>query len=34
MSGEHSIIKHRVFVHVGPENITMGCPKLVQGDSN
>ena len=23
-----------VFVHVGPENITVGCPNLLQGDSN
>ena len=22
------------FVHVGPENLTIGCPNLVQGDSH
>ena len=29
-----NIIKQCVFVHVDPENITMGCPNLVQGDSD
>ena len=24
----HSMIKQRVFVHVGHENISMGCPNL------
>ena len=26
----HNMIKQCAFVHVGPENITMGCPNLVQ----
>ena len=30
----HDIIKRCVFVHVGLEDIIMGCPNLVQGDSN
>ena len=30
----HKIIKQCVFVHVGPKNITIRCPNLVQGDSN
>ena len=30
----HNIIKQCAFVHVGPENITIGCPNVVQGDSN
>ena len=29
-----NIIKQCAFVHVGFKNITMGCPNLVQGDSN
>jgi hypothetical protein len=29
---EHHIIKQCAFVHVDPENITMGCPNLEQGD--
>ena len=29
---DHDIIKYCVFVHVGHENITMGCPILVQED--
>ena len=27
---EHNIIEQCAFVHVGPENTTMGCPNLVQ----
>ena len=27
---EHKIIKQCAFVHVGLENITMGCPNLMQ----
>ena len=30
----HKIIKQCVFVHMGFENSTMGCPNLVQGNSN
>jgi hypothetical protein len=30
----HNIIKQCVFIHVGLENSTMGCPNLVQGNSN
>jgi hypothetical protein len=30
MFGNHNIIKQHAFAHVGPENITMGCPNLVQ----
>jgi hypothetical protein len=26
----HNIVKQYVFVHVGPENTTMGCSNLVQ----
>jgi hypothetical protein len=26
----HNILKPRGFVHVAPENVTMGCPNLVQ----
>ena len=29
----HNIIKKCVFVLVGPNNITMECPDLVQGNS-
>ena len=28
------IIEQCVFVQSGPQNITMGCPNLVQGDSD
>lgn len=30
----HNMTKQYVFVHVGSENITMGCLDLVQEDSN
>ena len=30
MSTNCNITKQFAFVHVGPENITMGCPNLVQ----
>ena len=29
----HNIIKQHAIVHGGHENITMGCPNLVQGNS-
>ena len=29
---EQNIIKKCVFVYVGLENTTMGCPNLVKGD--
>ena len=32
--GMHNIMQQGASVHVGPENVTMGCPNLVQGDSD
>ena len=31
---EQDLIEHYVFVYAGPKSISMGCPNLVQGDSN
>ena len=33
LQSSRSTIKHRALVHVGPENIGMGCPNLVQKGS-
>ena len=30
---KHNIIKHRAFVHVGPEKIIMGCYNVVQSQT-